>query len=68
MHAGARIVRLSRNAGEAEPQWQFDVLAKFEEHKSMNYGSDFAPPTAADGKTTFITTSFYDRLLCLWRY
>lgn len=64
MHAGARILRLSRTGDT----WQFEVLAKFEEHKSMNYGSDCQPGGNGEGQRTFITTSFYDRLLCLWRY
>ena len=65
MHAGARIVRLVR---EEEGGWGFEVLAKFEEHKSMNYGSDCQPARNDRGQWTFVTTSFYDRLLCLWRY
>jgi diphthamide biosynthesis protein 7 len=65
MHAGARIVRLFRTE---EEDWTFEVLAKFEEHKSMNYGSDCQPQVTEKGQRTFITTSFYDRLLCLWRF
>lgn len=65
MHAGTRIVKLARDDNE---EWQFEVLAKFEEHKSMNYGSDCQPHVTENGQRTFITTSFYDRLLCLWRY
>ena len=64
MHAGARIVRLVRN----DQDWTFEVLAKFEEHKSMNYGSDSQLGLNAMGERTYISTSFYDRLLCLWRY
>jgi diphthamide biosynthesis protein 7 len=64
MHAGARIVRLFRD----EEVWQFEVLAKFEEHKSMNYGSDSQPDVNERGQRTVVSTSFYDRLLCLWRY
>lgn len=64
MHAGARILKLVCEGGE----WRFEVLAKFEEHKSMNYGSDCQPDVNEKGQRTFITTSFYDRLLCLWRY
>ncbi|KAF2646249.1 hypothetical protein P280DRAFT_440093 [Massarina eburnea CBS 473.64] len=66
MHAGARIVRLHHSADEDE--WRFEVLAKFEEHKSMNYGSDCQPKLNDKGQRTFITTSFYDRLLCFWRH
>jgi diphthamide biosynthesis protein 7 len=65
MHAGTRIVRLTRNTGE---DWKIEVLAKFEEHESMNYGSDSQPELNDNGERTFISTSFYDRLLCLWRY
>lgn len=65
MHAGARVVRLSR--GDAR-EWKFEVLARFEEHESMNYGSDCQPRLNSKGERTFITTSFYDRLLCLWRF
>jgi diphthamide biosynthesis protein 7 len=64
MHAGSRIVRLVRR----EETWEFEVLAKFEEHKSMNYGSDSQPDANERGQRTFVSTSFYDRLLCLWRY
>ena len=64
MHAGSRIVRLAQDSGE----WAFSVLAKFEEHKSMNYGSDSQVGLNVKGERTFISTSFYDRLLCLWRF
>lgn len=64
MHAGARIVKLIRTGED----WRFEVLAKFEEHKSMNYGSDSQVGLNANGQRTFISTSFYDRLLCLWRF
>lgn len=65
MHTGARILRLKCKGNE---DWEFEVLAKFEEHKSMNYGSDCQLGVNEKGQRTFITTSFYDRLLCLWRY
>ncbi|KAF2825883.1 hypothetical protein CC86DRAFT_351957 [Ophiobolus disseminans] len=64
MHAGARIVRLFHS----EETWQFEVLAKFEKHQSMNYGSDCQPEPNERGQRTIVSTSFYDRLLCLWRY
>ena len=65
MHAGAKIVKLTKNASK---DWQIEVLAKFEEHESMNYGSDCQPDVNSQGQRTFISTSFYDRRLCLWRY
>ncbi|KAH9877800.1 hypothetical protein J1614_003017 [Plenodomus biglobosus] len=66
MHAGARIVRLVKSGEDKE--WGFEVLAKFEEHESMNYGSDSQPQLNSAGERTFISTSFYDRRLCLWRF
>ncbi|KFA72351.1 hypothetical protein S40288_05584 [Stachybotrys chartarum IBT 40288] len=64
MHAGARIVRVrhARDSG-----WTCYVLARFEEHKSMNYGSDFARRTDSD-VLRCVSTSFYDKLLCMWDY
>jgi diphthamide biosynthesis protein 7 len=64
MHAGTRVVRLEKK-GET---WAFEVLKKFEEHQSMNYGSDCQPGVDKRGKRTVVSTSFYDRLLCLWRF
>ncbi len=65
MHAGTRIVKLSRGE-QVEDDWTFEVLALFEEHKSMNYGSDVQPSEGS--MKNIVSTSFYDRLLCLWRF
>jgi diphthine methyl ester acylhydrolase len=63
MHAGARILRIQGNPYQSQMQ----VLARFEEHKSMNYGSDFQPGSGVAGQPLrCISTSFYDKLLCLW--
>jgi len=62
MHAGSRIVNLHIPAsGEGV---NVDMVGRFEEHKSMNYGSDFT--RRKDGSVLVISTSFYDRLLCAW--
>ncbi len=66
MHAGARIVRFWRE--DTTKEWNVEILARMTEHKSMNYGSDCQPKVNEKGQRTFITTSFYDRLLCLWRH
>lgn len=42
-------------------------MAKFEEHESMNYGSDVQPGSRGREKT-IVSTSFYDKRMCLWRY
>lgn len=62
MHAGARVVELlKRGAGE----YEFRVIGRFEEHKSMNYGSECQ--LSAEGTLSVVSTSFYDKLLCLWK-
>lgn len=70
MHAGVRVLRVSR---DAEGRWSIEVLAKFDEHESMNYASDVQPGLkTADGEDTDgfigVSTSFYDRRLCVWKY
>lgn len=63
MHAGARIVELSKSE---EGVYGFRTLGSFVEHQSMNYGSDFQP--GREGDLVVVSTSFYDKLLCLWRF
>lgn len=70
MHAGVRVLRVTR---DAEGRWSIEVLATFEEHESMNYASDVQPSLkTADGEDTdgfiCVSTSFYDRRLCVWKY
>lgn len=65
MHAGARIVQVRTEDWQA---WECKVLARFEEHKSMNYASDFIRSSGSTGGLTCVSTSFYDQLLCLWDY
>ena len=69
MHAGSRIVRLE-SSSEGSDEWAFSVLAKFEEHKSMNYGSDVQPVQIGEkgGQRTIVSTSFYDKLMCIWQF
>ncbi|KAL7803817.1 hypothetical protein V8C44DRAFT_343187 [Trichoderma aethiopicum] len=67
MYAGARLVEiLTDGSGQ---NCTCVVLARFEEHKSMNYASDIVPsPPTEGGRTRIVSTSFYDKLLCLWEY
>ncbi|PTB62461.1 hypothetical protein BBK36DRAFT_1185441 [Trichoderma citrinoviride] len=66
MYAGARLVEIVSDDGQS---WACVVLARFEEHKSMNYASDVVPSPHTDGgRTRIVSTSFYDKLLCLWEY
>jgi diphthine methyl ester acylhydrolase len=64
MHAGVKIVELKQ---QNEETFAFSVLASFEEHKSMNYGSDYQPGSDAESGTRAVSVSFYDRMLFLWR-
>lgn len=64
MHAGARIVELR---GTGDENCEMEVLGRFEEHKSMNYGSD-VQPSDTHGNLVCVSTSFYDKLLCLWQF
>ncbi|CAK7274530.1 hypothetical protein SEPCBS57363_006212 [Sporothrix epigloea] len=59
MHAGVRVVDID---GDNFGSCQITVAARFEEHKSMNYGSDFL----LKDPLLCISTSFYDKLLCIW--
>ena len=63
MHAGSRIVRLCKGQ---DGGWAFDVMAKFEEHGSMNYGGDIQP--SSETLKSIVSTSFYDKRLCLWQF
>ena len=67
MHAGARILDVRRST---EGSWSIEVLAKFVEHESMNYASDARYGFTGDeeGDFTVISTSFYDKKLCMWKF
>ncbi|KAG5983878.1 hypothetical protein E4U55_006863 [Claviceps digitariae] len=62
MHAGVRIVTIATGDGQS---WGASVVGRFEEHGSMNYASDFIK-TSQGRSLRCISTSFYDKLLCLW--
>jgi diphthamide biosynthesis protein 7 len=66
MHAGCRVLELCRAKSGA---WEFTIIAQFEEHQSMNYGSDVQPCEDEGGNTgrAIVSTSFYDKLMCLWK-
>ncbi|KAI0836150.1 hypothetical protein F5Y06DRAFT_274320 [Hypoxylon sp. FL0890] len=67
MHAGSRILEVRGDT--VTESCDVRLLGRFEEHKSMNYGSDFQPGSELEGrKLRCVSTSFYDKLLCLWEY
>lgn len=59
MHAGAYVLDLEYSDDDV---WHIVVRARFTAHASMNYASDAQP----GGRLRCVSTSFYDRLLCLW--
>ena len=67
MHAGARLLKITLS--ENKTRWSINVIARFEEHESMNYASD-GRVESHDGEHssgyTCVSTSFYDRKLCVW--
>ncbi|KAI9771992.1 MAG: hypothetical protein M1840_001280 [Geoglossum simile] len=66
MHAGSRVLEIVRNEGR-DGDWEIVVLGAFEGHQSMNYASDVRPYKDGRGLVV-VSMSFYDRLLCVWRF
>ena len=71
MHGGTRVVKIT---GDRESGWDIEILAEFTEHESMNYASDvWKGDQKADdigtkeGELLCLSSSFYDRRVCLWR-
>ncbi|KAF1984460.1 hypothetical protein K402DRAFT_413934 [Aulographum hederae CBS 113979] len=64
MYAGIRIVEIRCDRGS---DWTIEILARFEEHQSMNYASDMHP-LHSDERKMIVSTSFYDKLLCIWHF
>ena len=68
MHAGARILEVTRAGSDG--QWEIGILGSVTAHESMCYGSDVQPTedSVGDGERVCVSTSFYDRLVCVWRF
>ncbi|KAL2045758.1 hypothetical protein N7G274_002189 [Stereocaulon virgatum] len=67
MHAGAKFLKVQ--SSNDHTNWSIKILTKFEEHKSMNYASDGRVESIDEFHSvgyTFVSTSFYDRKLCVW--
>ena len=67
MHAGAKILTVRKSN---EDNWAIEVSATFEEHESMNYASDARRETSERDALDFtiVSTSFYDKKICVWKY
>ena len=69
MHAGSKVIDVTCHHSSKpyeDSRWSFNVLAKFEEHESMNYASDCSALGADEKGVTIASTSFYDKRLCIW--
>ncbi|CAG7961298.1 unnamed protein product [Penicillium nalgiovense] len=69
MHAGTRLVRVTCKHEDGAPNWGIEVLAKFTEHESMNYASgvwEGGQETTRSSEVLCVSSSFYDRRLCVW--
>ena len=74
MHAGTRIVKVTwKTRGQSDDDigdWDIEVMAQFTEHESMNYASGIwrAPNISKfTNERVFVSSSFYDKRLCLWK-
>lgn len=72
MHAGVRILDVRRTEG-AGGEWSIEIVGSVTVHESMNYGSDVQPADGdmeriGDLERLCISTSFYDSLVCVWRF
>ncbi len=78
MHAGSKILSVCGSKVDIgdtrEWKWEITVLADMRLHKSMNYASDVQllnigePERAEKRKRICVSSSFYDRLLCVWSW
>lgn len=75
MHAGTRVVRVTqKQQGQGPAGWDIQILAEFTEHESMNYASDVwkgasehSDASQTSSELLCVSSSFYDRRLCVWR-
>jgi diphthine methyl ester acylhydrolase len=84
MHAGVRIVRITRRQSNPETEngtsWKAEIVGQFTKgHESMCYGADsintqrLTEPHAQFPNAHFegfvvVSTSFYDRKICAWSF
>jgi len=68
-YAGARILEIERDESQG---WSIRVLGRVTVHQSMCYASDVQPiamdEKAWDAPRVCVSTSFYDKLLCIWKW
>ena len=67
MHAGVKILDICRSGNGT---WSINLLTRFEKHQSMCYASAGLRGLLSDNEDVFtvLSTSFYDRKLCMWKW
>lgn len=73
MSAGSRVLEVrGTDDGLGGQQWEVEVLGSwFEDDEGdgmLNYGADFQPGSGEHGPLTCVSTSFYSKMLYLWRF
>ncbi|KAI9722875.1 MAG: hypothetical protein M1828_004441 [Chrysothrix sp. TS-e1954] len=66
MYAGAKVVEVRRHE-EGEDEWEMQVIASFDEHKSMVYAGEVFEDPEDLKAPSFVTGSFYDKRICWWQ-
>ena len=73
MHAGTRVLKVYKTADD---EWKIEVQARFTEHESMNYATDWTELVGKSSETeefrnkgtvAVVSTSFYDKRVCSWK-
>jgi diphthine methyl ester acylhydrolase len=67
MHDGFKVVRFSGVDG-LDSNGTYEVVRRFDDHKSLGYGVDWSySGEDSEGQTLIASASFYDHTLHLWR-
>jgi diphthamide biosynthesis protein 7 len=68
-NAGVRILEITGKDG-GRGEWSINILASMTQHQSLCYASDVMPvySTEKNGRRVIISTSMYDKLLCVWTF